>query len=884
MRKEYILICLFSFLLSIAGLSVHAQSPEKRTVSGTVTDENGEILPGASIVLKGSQTGSVVDISGNYSINVPDNKTVLQVTLLGYVPVEIPVKGKTIIDIVLTEDAKLLEEVVVVGYGVQKKATLSGAISVVGNKEIKTATNANVENLLTGKLPGLRVQQRTGEPGDYSTRMDIRGFGSPLIVIDGIISDEAGFKRLESNEIENISVLKDASAAIYGVRAANGVLLVTTRRGKGKTVVEYSGTYGFQQPSGLPDVLNSYQYAELVREADKNMGRGIDATFTGQDLENFRNGLTPTTDWADLVIRKSVPQIHQNISVNGGNERSDYFVSFAYYQEDGIWKSGDLNYERFNLRSNVGFNITDRLRGELLITGVSDEKNQPYRDTWEQFKSIWMLKPTDPVYTNNNPGFLQDMMYGLHPLATTYADQSGYKTYKNRNFNTVASLKYDAPFLPGLSAKFVFGFTYDNQTAKQFQKQYTLYNYDDKDETYNAKFYNTPSSIRRRYWENLQILSQFQLNYEKSFARKHNLKALFTFEQQDQKRDNFWVKKQMELDAVDQLFAGSDNDIEGSADTNKENLVHLRNLGLIGRVNYDYLSKYIAELSFRRDGLSKYAPDHRWGFFPAASLAYRVSEEDFFKNLNFLSFVSNLKLRVSYGEMGDDYNTDGYQFLEGFSYPGQTYIFGDSSSKGLRFLSVANINLTWMTVKTLNLGGDLDLWNGLFGAQLDFFRRYRDGIPANRGATVPGTFGGALPDENLNSDLYKGFEVIFSHFNRINDFEYSVSMNFALTRRQYGNKLEGDATSSWDRWKNKYSNRYGDMGWTYGSNGQFSSMYDIWNSPIQDGQGGSTQLPGDWKYEDWNEDGIIDGNDMYPNSFEHFGDSGNPKMTYGSTV
>lgn len=877
-RKQFA-CCLGLFLLVFAGIPLSAAG-QVRTVSGTVTDQSGEPLPGVNILCEGTAMGTITDIEGAFSLQLPAGSTTLRFSLVGFEAVNVSVGNKTVINVVMKEETQLIDEVVVVGYGTQKKATLTGAVSSVGSDELLVTPSSNVQNMIAGKLPGVRIQQRTGEPGSYDAKMDIRGLGTPLIVIDGVVRDVADFQRLEANEIESISVLKDASAAIYGMRASNGVFLVTTRRGKeGKTQIDYTGSVGFQNPSGLPDVLDAVQYAELVREADKNMGRGIDATFTLEDVERFRQ--VGGTDWYGLAMDNFVPQTHHNITASGSGERSQYFVSFGYYGEDGIWKTGDLNYHRYNIRSNLGFDITPNLKVEMLISLMSDKKNQPYKDTWEQFKAIWMLKPTETPYANNNENFPNDVMYGLNPLMITDADKVGYKTFMNRTLNTTFSLTYDAPFLKGLSAKFLYGFDYSNNQQKEYQKQYTLYNYDVGQDIYTPQVYSSPSSIRRRSWEGLQHQLQASLNYERSFNKKHNLKLLLLYEQSSSEEDNIWAKRNFEMDAVDEIFAGSEEDQMGSADA--ANIFRVTNMGLVGRVNYDYMSKYIAEVSFRYDGSSKFAKGHRWGFFPSFSVGYRISEESFIKDVAPLSFITNWKLRLSYGVMGDD-GSSSYQYLAGYDYPGASYVFGDEVYKGLGFRGIPNELITWYTSRTLNVGTDIDLWNGLLFGQVDFFWRYRDGLLGKRSGEVPGTLGAELPEENLNEDLYKGFEIVLGHRNRVSDFTYSVALNFALTRRQNRYLQEGDAVNSYDRWRNKYTDRYSDMGWAYGSEGQFTSMEDIWNSPIQDGQGGATQLPGDWKYEDWNGDGIIDNNDVYPNTYEHMNDNGNPKMTFGASL
>ena len=466
------------------------------------------------------------------------------------------------------------------------------------------------------------------ESGGYDAKMDIRGLGTPLVVIDGVVREVSDFQRLEANDIESVSVLKDASAAIYGMRASNGVLLVTTRKGEsGKTRIDYTGSFGFQNPSGLPDVLDAAQYAELVREADKNMGRGINTTFTEEDVARFRREEEPTG--MDLAMKNLVPQTHHNVTASGSGKRTQYFLSFGYYGEDGIWKTGDLNYHRYNIRSNLSFDVTKDLKAELLIGAMSDEKNQPYKDTWEQFKAIWMLKPTETPYANNNESFPNDVMYGLNPLMITDADQSGYKRRINRTLNTTFTLTYKAPFLKGLSAKFLYAYDYKNYQQKEFQNNIHYIN------TIGRKMF-----IILRYIHRLLLFTenhgrstesvQASLNYERLFAEKHNLKVLFLYEQSAKEEDNLWAKRNFEMDAADEIFAGSEEEQIGNADAAGQ-IYRVTNMGLVGRVNYDYQSKYLAEVSFRYDGSSKFAKGHRWGFFPSASVGYRISEESFIK-------------------------------------------------------------------------------------------------------------------------------------------------------------------------------------------------------------------------------------------------------------
>lgn len=853
-----------------------------RKIIGVVIDKNGEPIIGASIYVKGTKSGTITDINGKFSIDASDKATLI-VSYIGYNTINVKANSKEEMHVQLEENVRDLEEVTVIAYGTQKKVTLTGAIETVNKKEINTTPNVNVQNMLAGKVSGLRIQQKSGEPGNYSTSMDIRGMGTPLIVIDGVIKDISEFQRLEPNDIENVTVLKDASAAIYGLRSANGVVLVTTRRGQsGKAKIEYSTTFGVQSPSGLPAVLNAPQYAELKREQDYNMGRGINATFTAEDVERFKS--VKATDWYNEAMKQYAPQIHHNLTASGANDITNYYVSLGYYGDDGIWKSDALNYKRFNIKSNLGFNINKNLKGEVLFSAMSDEKNQPYKDSWEFFKALWLLRPTETPYANNNLNYMQDVNSGLNPLAMMDPNISGYRKLKNKTLNTTFTLNYDVPFINGLSAKFLYSYNYQNSNNKEFKKEYSLYKYDSGSDVYNSVIYNSPSSLVKQTTERIQQLLQLSLNYETTFLKYNKIKALMLFEASKSDFDNIYASRNFDMDAVDQLFAGS-NDLQVGT-SNPNNVGQFSNMGLVGRLNYDYKSKYIAEFSFREDGSSRFAPGHRWGFFPAASLGYRISEEDFIKKVDALSFINNLKLRASYGLMGDD-SSSGYQFLSGYDYPGSSYVFGDKIVQGLGFRSLPNELLSWYTSKTLNLGIDVNLWNGKLTFQTDFFWRNRDGLLGQMNASVPSTIGASLPQENLLSDMTKGFEVTIGHRNKINDFKYSISMNFALTRRMWGERYdESVGVNSMDQWRNKYSNRYADMGWGYSAanSKQFTSNQDIWNSPVQDGHGGITLFPGDWKYKDWNGDGIIDANDMHPIAYENQNGVSNPKMTYGLTL
>lgn len=864
-------------------LSVNEIS-QRRKITGTVRDEKGEAVIGANIVVKGTLNGTITNIDGQFTLNVPKD-AVLQVSYIGYLSQEIEVKDKTTLMISLKEDTQKLGEVVVVGYGTQKKATLTGAISAIGNEEIITTKNENVENMLAGKLPGVRVVQKSGEPGAFNSSFEIRGMGNPLIIIDGVPREN--MNRLDPNEIENISILKDASAAIYGVRAANGVVLITTKKGKsGKFQLDYAGSVGWQHASGLPETCSAWEYMTLMNENARNNGRAL--MYGLDEIETYKNGTKPSTDWASVAINEFAPQTQHSISAQGNTEKIDYFLNFGYLDQEGFWKSGDLNYQRFNVRSNVGAQITKRLRAEVSLNAMKDTKNQPYRDSWYVFKSIWTQVPLWPIYANDNPDYLYNAADADHPLVITDSDLDGYRKNNNKLFQATFSLIYDIPYIEGLKAKAMYSYDYNMWESKEFSKEYSLYTYDAIKNEYNASKAQSPSAVRRNFRENEATLLQLSLNYVRTFNEKHNVNILALYEESTSKMDNFYAKRQLSMDAVDQLFAGNTVNQEGSMDAsgyrvntklNDQNGVwEIANKGLVGRINYDYASKYIAEFSFRYDGSSKFAAGHQWGFFPAGSIGWRISEESFFKNTKILSFVNNLKIRGSYGKMGDD-NSSSYQFLSGYNYPSGGFVWDGAYTNGLGLRGMANPYITWFTSKMANFGIDLDMWNGLLGIQFDVFQRKRDGLLATRSESLPGTVGAGLPQENLEGDMTKGYELAISHRNKIGALNYYFTGNISYSRTRWTDKEISLRPNSYRNWRDNYTDRYGDIWWGYGYVGQFDSYESIFNSPIQDSKGNSILFPGDYAYEDWNGDGVIDDNDIHPIAIQ-----GLPKISFGFTV
>jgi TonB-linked SusC/RagA family outer membrane protein len=844
-------------------------SPEEKvlekTVSGSVRDEKDEPLPGVSVVIKNTQRGTVTDAEGKYSLTIPDGDSLLVFSFVGYLPQEVSIGNQSTLDVSLKADTKALEEVVVVGYGTQKIANVTGSVASISSKDVKSIPTSNLVTGLAGKLPGLRVTQSSSEPGSYNTRFDIRGFGNPLIVVDGLVMDAINFARINPNDVAEITVLKDASAAIYGVKAANGVILVTTKKGEvGKPKISYSGYYQINKVTNTPRPYSGYEFAVISTENEINTGRAPGSTtFSKDDLEKYRDGTYPSTDWYGLVMRNQTPMKNHTISVSGGSERIKYFTSMGLLDEMGLWKSGDLNYKKYNIRSNVTGQITDDLEAVVSIDALLDNKNEPGAPAYVDggiggtYFSLFMQNPTVPVYANNNPDYLSDTFDGQHPLAITDASIGGYTKTKNKTFQGSFSLNYKVPGIKGLSAKFMYGYYNQDRFMKSWKPKFLMYTYAKETDTYiNSSTKNNPSNMSEDYATFQRTTLLGQMTYNTVIAKKHGLKAALVFEERREQSDNMFAKKEFDLN-VDQLFAG----LSKNAVVNSTNIFQNDNQNVIGRVNYDYMSKYLFEFGFNYGGSSKFPKDKRWGFFPYASAGWRISDENFFKNL--LPSVSNLKLRGSWGEMGDD-GASSFQFLTGYTYPSGNYYFGDGIVSGLGFRGIPNPNITWYTVTSKNIGVDLDVNNGMINMSLDLFQRDRSGLLGTRVLTIPGTVGANLPHENLNKDMKRGFELVVGHSKRSGNLKYSVSANVTYTRGRSSYIERVPDANSYLNWRNNMTNRWDNLTWGYKYLGQFQTQEEIFSSPLQDNQGNKTMRPGDLKYEDINKDGIISDLDVMP--------------------
>lgn len=878
--KKIIYFYLFMLLVPLFGFT------QSQTIQGLVTDaETGETLTGVSVTAH-SASGPLLSTStneeGRFQFQVPEQAVRLVFYYVGKQSLTEEIEGRTTINVQLENDAAQLDEVVVVGYAGQKKAALTGAVSTISGADMTRTKNENTVNMLTGKVPGVRVVQKSSAPGAYDTQIDIRGMGDPLFVIDGIPRDKDYFARMGADEIETVTVLKDGTAAIYGLRAANGVVLVTTKSGTaqdGKVDVSFNSSTSIQQFLYVPESVNAIDYMTLRNEQnwqdfEKNYFSRQNPIFGQEAFEPYLNGSKQSYNWMKEVFRKTTPQFENNLSVSGGTEKLRYYFTLGHLKQKGSYKSGDFHSARWNLRTNVDAQITDRLKARVSLGGFAIDTHQPNGAGWTTYKLAWLVRPDASFYANDNPlypnGDSNFLNEGANMIIQTDADYVGYNLNRDRRLNGTLTLEYSIPGIEGLSAKGSYDYAARIPDYNNYKRAYTLYRYNANDDTYSPIERNTPSDITKGVNFNFDTNMQLGLFYNQSFGL-HNFNNFLVFEETYSSWDSFSAYRELMVDS-EYLFAGEDKNQRATGG----GIGDRTSKSLIGQLDYNYATKYMFAFKFRYDGSSRFPKNSRFGFFPSVSGAWRVKEEGFMKDR--LDFLSELKLRASYGEMGDDSSAGNYPPTTGYNLNGGWvgWLYGGTLTGGVSPSSIPNPRLTWYTIKSYNLGLDFGFFKNKLNASVDVFKRDRSGLLATSAAVIPGTTGASLPQENLNSDRNFGYELSMDYRSRINEVSYYLRGQLSATKHQRTKWLETPAGNSYDRWRNRTSGRYSDIWWGLESGGMFTNIHDIRNSPIPMGQ---NALPGDWWLKDWNEDGVINGQDEHP-----IATRGLPVFNYGFSL
>lgn len=877
-KKTYkILLTTLSCLLIVGALSA-----QKVQISGTVTGaSDGQSLIGVSILEAGTSNGTVTDIDGNYTITAGAQGKLI-FSYIGFSAQEVDINNQTSINITLSDDATQLDEVVVVGYGREKKSTLTGAVASIDKEQLTTVPVANSANLLAGRVPGVMTRQNSGLPGSENTQIRIRGYaGSPLILVDGI---QTSFDRVDPNDIETITVLKDAAAAVYGARAGNGVILVTTKRGQtGDAKISYNGSYTAMSASRLFKQVNTTQYIELVRESDLLDEAGIDATFTEADLQKFANKEPGYEggDWVNGLIRKNAPMHQHSLSVSGGSDDIKYFTSFGYVDQESYFRSGDYDYGRYNARSNIDARINDNLSFNLDLSYRFEKTERAANNIDGMMTELATTRPTfptslpDPSIGEAFSGFSQ-----RNPISSSKRDKAGFWDRDEDVITGRLGLNYNLPFISGLSAKVEVGLTRYNRAIKQFAKPTDLYEYQPETDTYLLQAtQRAASSISENQFRRTQFYPLISLNYDKTFGN-HNIKVLALHEQITRKFSQFNAGRLDLLStAIPELFIGSTNNQTNNGFSGSD----IGRKSYVGRLNYIFKDKYLLEATFRADGNVLFSPERRWGYFPSFSAGWVLSEESFM-NMGSGGALDFLKLRASYSQLGDDTanGLNGFDYLTGYELQNPIILDDGTAFPTIRTRGLVNRLLTWEEMTVYNIGVEAVLWNGKLSLEAELFYRKREGIIAQNIEDVPSTFGADLPVVNINSQDNRGIELSAVFQERIGDFRIELAPNFSLARSKWLDVKSQEAFEDPDQKRlfgldgNRVNRFVG-----YLTDGIFMSQAEIDNHPVvQDDNENTTLRPGDIRYIDRDGDGVLTFRDQDIIGYAQ----GIPEMVFGLNV
>jgi TonB-linked SusC/RagA family outer membrane protein len=863
---------------------------QQKKVTGHITDTKGVTLTGVTILEKNTQNGVLSDANGNFSLNVASEKSVLVFTFIGFTALEVPVGSQSTINVTLLESTLVLEEVVIVGYGSQKKATITGAVSAVESAKLLQTPVANISSAIEGRVPGLLTNQVSGAPGQDNATLRIRGVGTfagstdPLVMIDGI--EAQNYNNLDPNEIESISVLKDASAtAVYGVRGANGVLLITTKRGKvGKPQVTFTSQYAISKFTDLREYMGSYDYAKGYNEAlqyDSYLTGAYLPRYTAADIEHFRIGddplFHPSANWEKIMFKPYATQSQYNLNITGGTQRVKYFFSVGYLEQGSLFNdkaydpgySTEMKYNRYNFRSNFDFKITNRLTAKVnLSSQIENRRGLPNTSVSSTTAVGFAMDGIFQAPPDISPGvwdgkivniiagaFYPNPMGGNTGTGANYFGQPLRSTYNNY-LNGSIRFDYSLDFITkGLNAHASTSYQNFNSVVSSFSKTLVSYwaiNLGNGKYELAPQTNESPFSFSESYGKTRQTDAEFGLDYSRSFGI-HNFGGLLMYNQSKTYNPNLAY-------VVPHGFQG-----------------------LVGRATYDYDKRYMAEFDFGYNGTENFAPGKRFGFFPAYSLGWVLSEEPFFPKNNIVTYA---KVRGSYGEVGNDqiggsrflYNPTAYTFAStGGTNSTNSYHFGEVPGTFGTFVKaneglVGNPVLTWEVAKKLDIGLDLTVIKDHIRITADYFEERRDNILTTPG-TYPNTIGATFPAYNIGKMKNGGVDGDINYNDNIGKFHFWLKYTFTFTHNiiQYA----AEAPHAWS-----YQDRTGlrnGQAFGYISEGIYNTWAQV-NDAMRPKAGSNSNKiqPGDFIYKDVNGDGIVDSNDAVPLGYSNF-----PEQSYG---
>ncbi|HMH32972.1 MAG TPA: TonB-dependent receptor [Puia sp.] len=883
----------FIFLLVILFLGVIVSAQNKLHVTGVVTNDNGTPLADCSVTVKGNAAGTKTDSKGMFSMDVPDSKSVLVISYVGYQTLEIPVGKTTSFAIKLTSGNASLADVVVVGYGTQKRTSITAAVATINGDEIASQPVADLSNSLGGRATGIIFTQGSGEPGYDGSNILIRGISTtgnaqPLVIVDGI---PRNFSQLDPNSIASISILKDAAAvAPYGMGGANGVILITTKKGKtGAPTLTYNAYVGWQNPTRLTKFVNAYQFATLFNAADDN--EGAPHAYSDYALQKYKDHSAPDLYPDHNVLKELITPntiiTNHNLEFSGGAERIKYYAGIGFLSQNGMW--GPTKYKRYNLTANIEADATKTTKVNVSLNGRVEDRRFPGVSSGSIFYQAFRTPPNAPLtFSNGLPGsYIGRSAYG-NIFGSGYTQTVGY-TLLNQ-----ISIEQQLPFVKGLSVKALVSYDFNpfNPTdpgnpfapITTFNRTWLTpilyYNYDSATNSYPQSGNDGPAKPQysESYYQSQAFTYQAYLNYHNNFG-KSEVTGLIVLEARNTKSSVFGAGRVNYSVNVPELNNGSSNstDISNygySAESKQKSAVY--------RVTYGYAGKYLVEASGRYDGNYYFAPNHRFGFFPAFAAGWRLSEEGFIKNK--FPWITNLKIRGSYGESGALAGSP-FQYLSSYTLYGNASVLNGTTTQGLYENSEANTNITWERAKKTDVGIESNFWNGLLTVEADYFYEKRTDMLFPPTVTVPLEYGVALAQVNSGAMSNRGFELSVGstrHFSK--DLTVSLKTNFTFARNKLLQVFETDAT-----FKNPNRRKTGrPLGTQFGYKAIGYFTQDDFNpdGTLKAGiptQAFSTTLhPGDIKYADVSSpgggkpDGMITPDDIVP-----IGHPATPEIIYG---
>lgn len=894
--------------------------PAPIQVSGKITDGEGEPLPGVNIVEKGTTNGTTSDATGSYALTVDENATLI-FSFIGFVTQEVPVGGRTSLNVALDADVQALEEVVVVGYGEQKKVTVTGSVVAVGGAELQKSPAIDLSNSFAGRLAGVVAVQTSGEPGYDASSIRIRGVNtignsSPLVVIDGIPDREGGLNRLNPQEIESISVLKDASAAIYGSRAANGVILVTTKRGKsGAPKISYDFNQGWSQPTRIPEMSNAFEYASIMNEIPiyKNLpssewtsawesiqqngtytspttGTTVNANYNPESVQKFRDGSDPwghpDTDWFGDAFKTWSPQSRHNLLVSGGTENVKYLAGLGYINQDAYYKNSATFYKQYSFRINLDAQINKYINASLGLLAREESRNFPTQSAGSIFRMLMRGRPTEPeIWPNGLPG--PDIENGQNPVVIT-TNATGYHQNPTDYMQSNGKLEITNPWIDGLKLTLMGSVDRTIDRTKRWETPWYLYTWDKT--TYepdgvtpqlNRVLRSTFTDARLTQSMGARLATNLtgMLNYDKTFANDHTIGFLLGATREQFEGDFISANRRGYIStAIDQpFFGGTTQFITGGNDNN--NTFNRARLGYYGRVTYNFREKYLAEFMWRRDGSSFFPPDKRFGFFPGVLVGWNISNEDFFADN--LPVVNFLKIRASYGQMGNDQiyrpgtsNLMEYAYLSNYN-PGEYPINGEVV-KTLTEGVVQNPNFTWEESNNFNVGLEGTVLNNSIDFTLEYFYNKRTQMLIYNRGTTPQTSGIAnrLPPVNGGRMDNRGFEITLAYNGQLSDLRFRAGVNAGYNKNEVVYMNEITAAPEYQRQTGFQYNSFV----AYEFDGVFQNQAEIDQEELDYSEVTNRLLPGDMKFKDINGDGRINGDDK-----RNLNQSNVPNFNYGIT-